>query len=139
MSMFSTRVPRDLAPNALSVRLAALRASRAPVLDLTATNPTTAGIPYPEDTLTPLADPSALVYRPEPLGSATARAAVARDAARNGTTVAPDRVVLTASTSEAYSILFKLLCDPGDEVLAPAPSYPLFDHLSALDDVSVRT
>ena len=60
-----------------------------------------------------------------------------RDFARLGTTVAPDRIVLTASTSEAYSLLFKLLCDPGDQVLVPAPSYPLFDHLSALDSVGV--
>ena len=137
--MFSVRVPRNLAPNALSLRLDALRASNAPLLDLTATNPTTAGIPYPPDMLAPLADVSALVYRPEPLGDRAARAAVAADAARNGMTVAADRVVLTASTSEAYSILFKLLCDPGDEVMAPVPSYPLFDHLSALDAVALRT
>ena len=101
MGMFSSRVPRDLAPNALAIRLAAVRAARLPLLDLTATNPTTAGFPYPEDMLAPLADASALVYRPEPLGPASAREAVALDASSHGTTVAPDRIVLTASTSEA--------------------------------------
>src|SRR5688500_20234463 len=113
MSMFSSRVPRDLAPNALSLRVSALRAAGTPLIDLTATNPTTADIPYPAGILAPLADTPALTYRPEPLGDFAARAAVALDAARNGTTVAPRRVALTASTSEAYSILVKLTCCPG--------------------------
>src|SRR5215210_1519450 len=133
--MFSRRVPADLTPNALTTALAAHRLSGRPLFDLTATNPTAAGIPYPADVLAPLANPEGRVYRPVPFGLRSAREAVCRDFARLGTTVAPDHVVLTASTSEAYSLLFKLLCDPGDEVLVPSPSYPLFDHLSSLDGV----
>ena len=133
--MRSSRLPRDLTPNALSAGLARMRAEGRPVADLTLSNPTRAGIPYPLDLLAPLADPAGLSYEPEPFGLATARAAVAADFARRGVAVAPDRVCLTASTSEAYALLFKLLCDPGDRVLVPQPSYPLFEHLTALECV----
>jgi len=135
--MFSSRVPADLAPNALTAALAAHRASGRVLFDLTATNPTTAGIQYPANVLAPLGNRAAAVYRPEPFGLRSAREAVCREFERLGTTVVPEHVVLTASTSEAYSMLFKLLCDPGDAVLIPSPSYPLFDHLSALDGVVV--
>lgn len=108
-------------------------------MDLTVTNPTRVGIHYPPGLLEQLADAEGLDYRPEPFGLPAARAAVAADYARRGISVAEDRIVLTASTSEAYSILFKLLCDPaGDEVLVPVPSYPLFDHLTRLDGVASR-
>ena len=133
--MRSSRLPRDLTPNALSAGLARMRAEGRPVADLTLSNPTRAGIPYPLDLLAPLADPAGLSYEPEPFGLATARAAVAADFARRGVAVAPDHVCLTASTSEAYALLFKLLCDPGDRVLVPQPSYPLFEHLTALECV----
>ena len=135
MSRRSSRLPRDLTPNALSAALARMRAEGRPVADLTCSNPTRAGIPYPLDLLAPLADPAGLAYEPEPFGLPTARAAVVADFARRGVTVAPDRVCLTASTSEAYALLFKLLCDPGDRVLVPQPSYPLFEHLTALECV----
>ena len=135
--MFSSRLPADLAPNALTAALARHRASGRALFDLTATNPTTAEIQYPDDLLAPLADPAAMRYRPEPFGLRSAREAVCRDFQRRGTTVAPEQVVLTASTSEAYSLLFKLLCDPAEQVLIPAPSYPLFDHLSSLDGVGM--
>lgn len=106
------------------------------MLDLTVTNPTAVGLHYPEDLLAPLAGSAGLVYQPEPFGLPAARRAVADDYARRGISVAEDRIVLTASTSEAYSLLFKLLCDPaGDRVLVPVPSYPLFDHLTRLDGV----
>jgi len=85
--------------------------------------------------LAPLAHPRALSYRPQPLGLMQAREAVAADYARRAVVVPPERIVLTASTSEAYSILFKVLCDAGDEVLVPRPSYPLFEHLARLDVV----
>jgi aspartate/methionine/tyrosine aminotransferase len=101
------------------------------LLDLTASNPTTAGIRYPEtDILAALSDRRALVYAPEALGLASARGCVAAlyD-------VPPARVAITASTSEAYGALFKLFCDPGDEVLVPTPSYPLLAWLAALDAV----
>jgi aspartate/methionine/tyrosine aminotransferase len=134
--MFSSRVPGELALNRLSAVVARHRASGRPLLDLTTTNPTTVGITYPDDLLAPLADPAGGRYRPEPFGLPAARQAVAADYARRGISVAEARIVLTASTSEAYSLLFKLLCEPaGDAVLVPAPSYPLFDHLTQLDGV----
>jgi aspartate/methionine/tyrosine aminotransferase len=88
--------------------------------------------------LTPLADPKGLVYEPSPFGRLEAREAISRDYARRGIQVAADHIVLTASTSEAYSALFKLLADADDEVLVPRPSYPLFDHLTRLDLVAAR-
>jgi aspartate/methionine/tyrosine aminotransferase len=138
--MFSSRVPRDLASNRLAVATSAHRASGRPFLDLTATNPTTVGLRYPEDLLAPLAGSGSLAYRPEPLGLPAARRAVADDYARRGISVAEEHVVLTASTSDAYSILFKLLCEPADDsVLVPVPSYPLFEHLTSLDGIECRT
>lgn len=137
--MFSARVPRELAPNRLSTATRAYRASGRRMSDLTVTNPTTVGIAYPSDLLTPLADAAGLTYRPEPFGLPAARRAVVTDYARRGISVAEDCIVLTASTSEAYSLLFKLLCEPsGDDVLVPVPSYPLFDHLTGLDGVVSR-
>jgi alanine-synthesizing transaminase len=133
-TMFSSRVP-DLTLNALSRVVAQMRAEGRPFTDLTQSNPTTAGIPYPDGLLGPLADARALCYDPQPFGLPGAREAVAADYARRGVTVAPGRVVLTASSSESYSMLFKLFCNPGDAVLVPAPSYPLFEHLAALEHV----
>src|SRR4051812_39720428 len=136
--MFSTRVPADRRPNDLARALAHARA-RGPLVDLTLSNPTRAGIHYPPDLLAGLSDAAALTYRPSPLGLRPAREAIAADYARRGLRVEADRIVLTASTSEAYSILFKLLCEPGhSSVLTPIPSYPLFDHLTRLDGVEQR-
>ena len=133
--MFSDRVPSELKQNRLAEALADVRRRNQPILDLTASNPTRAGFSYPNDLLAPLSDPRGLVYAPEPLGIFEARQAVVADFERRGLTTAADRMALTASTSEAYSLLFKLLCAPGDEVLIPHPSYPLFDHLTRLDAV----
>lgn len=135
----SSRLPPHGAPNALTRALDDLRACRTPVADLTASNPTTAGFVYPEDLLAPLADVRGLTYEPHPLGLLSAREAVARDAGRRGAAVDPGHVVLSASTSEAYSWLFKLLCSPGDGVLMPRPSYPLFEHLTRLEAVRAST
>ena len=132
--MFSNRVPGDRRPNALTSALTRARA-RGPVIDLTTTNPTSAGFSYPADLLAPLADPAALIYSPASFGLDDARATVAETYRARGLPISADRIVLTASTSEAYSLLFKLLCDPGSRVLTPVPSYPLFDHLTALDAV----
>jgi aspartate/methionine/tyrosine aminotransferase len=132
---FSSRVPADLTANRLARAIARLRGEGAAFIDLTESNPTRAGFDYPADLLAPLARPAALAYRPHALGGAEARAAVSDDFARRGHGVDPARVALTASTSEAYSLLFKVLCDPGDEVLVPRPSYPLFEHLTRLDAV----
>ena len=138
MNVFSTRVPADRRPNELA-RAAARARARGPVLDLTGTNPTRAGITYPPDLLDDLSHPAALTYRPTPLGLPDAREAIAEDYARRGIHVEADRIVLTTSTSEAYSILFKLLGEPGrSDVLTPVPSYPLFDHLTRLDGVVQR-
>jgi aspartate/methionine/tyrosine aminotransferase len=118
--------------NALTRALAEVRASK-PFLDLTVSNPTTAGLPYDESAiLAALAAPGALTYEPHPLGLASARAVVgARYAA------SPERVAITASTSEAYAALFKLFCDPADEVLVPSPSYPLLDWLASFESVKL--
>jgi aspartate/methionine/tyrosine aminotransferase len=137
--MFSERVPRELDPNRLTRTVDALRAAGRPIVDLTLSNPTRAGFHYPADLLAPLADCRALLYDPRPFGAIEAREAVARDYARQGLAVPPERIVLTASTSEAYSIIFKLLADAGDEILVPRPSYPLFEHLARLDVVNVRS
>jgi alanine-synthesizing transaminase len=136
--LFSDRVPSSLAPNRLTQAVRARAAAGAPIIDLTLSNPTRAGLDYPADLLAPLADARALTYDPRPFGLADARRAVAADYARQNVRVDPDRIVLTASTSEAYSLLFKLLADPGDDILVPRPSYPLFDHLTRLDDLRVR-
>jgi alanine-synthesizing transaminase len=136
--VFSSRVPADRQPNRLSRALTEARRS-GELIDLTVSNPTRVGIPYPDDLLTGLANPAALDYAPAPFGLRAAREAVARDYDRRGIAIAPDRIVLTASTSEAYSLLFKLLCEPGGSgVLTPVPSYPLFEHLTRLDGVDQR-
>jgi aspartate/methionine/tyrosine aminotransferase len=133
--MLSTRSTFELAPNALARALAA--ASR-PVLDLTVSNPTQAEIPYAAEAfLPPLSSAPTLSYDPRPFGLPAAREAVAREMSTTAIAVDPSRVVLTASTSEAYAFLFKLLCDPGDEVLVPRPSYPLFAHLAQLESVRI--
>ncbi|MEP7309980.1 MAG: pyridoxal phosphate-dependent aminotransferase [Acidobacteriota bacterium] len=136
--MFSSRISGDLAPNRLSEVLHERRAAGQPVIDLTESNPTRVGLDYPKDLLAPLADCRGLAYAPQPFGILAARRAVAGDYQRRGIAIAPERVALTASTSEAYSLLFKLLAAPGDDILVPRPSYPLFEHLTALDGVVAR-
>src|SRR6476660_4324363 len=136
--MFSDRVPRQLAANRLTQAVAGLTRAGRQFTDLTLSNPTRAEFEYPDDLLAPLADGRALEYAPSPLGLRSTREAVARDYARQRLLVSADRIVLTASTSDAYSMLFKLLADAGDEVLVPRPSYPLFEPLAALDAVVPR-
>src|SRR5262245_12169432 len=114
--MFASRLPPQLEPNRLSRALAAARRSGTRLLDLTATNPTTSGIPYPSVLYSALSDPRGSTYDPDPRGRRETRAAIARTWDADGRSIDPDRIVLTASTSEAYSFLFKLLCNPGDAV-----------------------
>ncbi|HEY6489522.1 MAG: pyridoxal phosphate-dependent aminotransferase [Terracidiphilus sp.] len=109
-----------------------------PIADLTASNPTRCGFDYGPGVLERLADLRALDYDPQPRGLMQAREAVCRYYAAHGVGVDPGQIMLTTSTSEAYSYLFRLLCDPGSEVLVPHPSYPLFDFLSTLDDVKLK-
>ena len=137
--MFSSRLPPHAEPNALTRAVAALRAEGAQIVDLTESNPTRAAIPYPDGLLAPLADAGALRYEPHPFGLPSAREAVAGDQRRRGARIDPAQVVLTASTSEAYSWLFKLVCNPGEAVLVPRPSYPLFEHLTALEGIRAHT
>jgi alanine-synthesizing transaminase len=136
--VFSSRTRFDLRANRLSQALAARRAAGLPILDLTESNPTKAGLDYPEDLLQPLADAAALRYEPAALGLIEARNAVAADYRRRGFDLASERILLTASTSEAYAFLFKLLCDPGEAVLVPRPSYPLFEFLAKAESVRVE-
>ena len=140
---FSVRTSQHDEPNPLAEAVRDARARAADggpaLLDLTASNPTSAGIPYATtEILAALADPRGLLYEPEPLGIASARAAVARDWTARGTAMDPSRIALTASTSEAYAVLFKVLCDPGDEILVPAPSYPLLGFLAAFESVTLK-
>ena len=135
---FSSRLKWDLSPNPRAALLNDKRRAGSVVLDLTESNPTRAGFEYPRETRDALADPRSLRYDPSPRGLLSAREAVARYYAERGREVDPDQILLTVSTSEAYSLLFKLLTDPGDEILTPRPSYPLFEFLAALELVEVR-
>jgi alanine-synthesizing transaminase len=141
--VFSSRTPDDLEPNDLARLLESQQAAGRRLIDLTASNPTTAALPgaaaWQDRVARALAEGARAPYAPEPRGLPSARAAVAAYYRGRGMDVAVDRIVLTASTSEAYGFLFKLLCDPGDEVLIPTPSYPLFAHLAQLDAVDVRS
>jgi aspartate/methionine/tyrosine aminotransferase len=136
-TVFSRRsaCPRD--ENAIFEAKRAILAGGRSLLDLTPSNPTAVGLePFAE--LSELLAPRGVEhYRPEPFGLLTAREALAARWSRAGVTVSPQQIVLTASTSEAYGILFKLLCDPDDEVLIPEPSYPLFEHLARLEHVQL--
>jgi aspartate/methionine/tyrosine aminotransferase len=136
---FSTRTGWNLEENELTERVRRRRAAGLQLLDLTVSNPTQCGFQYDEAALlAPLANPAALHYAPEPFGMAVARAAVSKYYHDHGANIAVESLCLTTSTSEAYSFLFRLLCNPGDEVLAARPSYPLFDFLAQLDDVVLR-
>ncbi|MBK7585380.1 MAG: pyridoxal phosphate-dependent aminotransferase [Myxococcales bacterium] len=116
--------------------VASARARGAPLIDLSQSNPTAVGLPYErERIIAALTDAALLSYEPMPFGLDSARGAVAAELARDGLAVPAERVVLTASTSEAYAFAFQLLCDPGDEMLVPAPSYPLLEHLATLSSV----
>ncbi len=148
--MFSERTNWKLAQNRLTVALEEVRASGARVLDLTVSNPTRAGLHYDEAAiLGALSSPRALDYDPQSKGLLEAREAVAgyyrdrsgrgeRDVASNvSTDVDAEQIVLTTSTSEGYSFVFRLLCNAGDELLVPKPSYPLFEFLADLQDVKL--
>jgi aspartate/methionine/tyrosine aminotransferase len=104
-------------------------------VDLTSSNPTRVGIADDDSWVELLARAQCTVYEPAPFGIAAARAAVAEHLTNTGLAVDPEQVVLCASTSEAYSFLFKLLTDPGDSILFPRPSYPLLEHLAAFEQL----
>lgn len=134
--MFSQRTQWPGAVNELTRRVHRRREQGQPILDLTESNPTRCGFVYPgEAILAPFRESENLRYEPSPQGACSAREAIARYYAEKGVEVDPDRVFLTASTSEAYAFLFRLLADPGDRLLVPRPSYPLFEFLACLNDV----
>jgi aspartate/methionine/tyrosine aminotransferase len=135
--VFSSRLPGTLESNAISRLLKARRADGCSILDLTEWNPTRAGFKYPNELLAALAEPRSLLYEPEPFGHMGAREAVAAYYIERRHSVDREDVVLTSSTSEAYSWIFKLLADSGDQVLVPRPSYPLFDFLAGLESVQL--
>lgn len=137
--MFSDRTNWKLTRNRLTEALDEVRSSRARVLDLTLSNPTRAGLHYDEPLiLRSLASPRAMDYDPQPKGLSSARAAVVEYyQAQHGMHVNAERLILTTSTSEGYSFVFRLLCNPGDELLVPKPSYPLFEFLGDLQDVKL--
>jgi len=133
--MFSNRLPPYAEINPLSRMMASLQAAGVGITDLTESNPTAVGLSYPDAIFESLGAGESRRYAPQPLGLAVARETVATDYRRRGAIVDPSQVVLSASSSEAYSWIFKLLCDPGDAVLVPQPSYPLFEHLTRLEAV----
>jgi alanine-synthesizing transaminase len=136
---FSERTNWNLAENELTAAIRQRRASGREFFDLTVSNPTHCGFEYDAAALlAPLHNPQALDYEPDPFGMTTAREAVARYYSDAGASIPLDHICLTTSTSEAYSFLFRLLCNPGDEVLVASPSYPLFDFIARLDDVQLR-
>lgn len=136
--LFARRTRWELSDNPVAAALARLKTEGVQVLDLTESNPTRAGIYYPPDMfLGALQDPLNLIYAPQPQGLDRTRTAVAAYQAARGVSVPLEQIMLTASTSEAYSFLFRLLMDPGDRVLLPAPSYPLFSYLADINDVKV--
>lgn len=136
--MFADRTSWNLTPNRLAEALAQHQAKNNPLFDLTVSNPTECGFMYDNDAiLRALSNPAATMYQPEPRGMATARRAIAGYYAVRGCEVPVEDILLTTSTSEAYSFVFRLLCNPWDELLIPAPSYPLFDFLAAIQDVKL--
>ncbi len=136
--MFSRRTDWKLTPNRFTQAQQELRAAGREVLDLTISNPTRAELHYDADTiLSALVDAKALDYDPQPKGLRSAREAVARYYGKQHDDVDPESVVLTTSTSEGYSYVFRLLCNVDDEILVPKPSYPLFEFLADLQDVKL--
>ena len=137
--MFSSRTNWNTAANQLTQLLQKKRLHGEVIFDLTESNPTQCGFSYPDqEILTAIADQSALLYKPEPRGLLSARTVIAEYYESFDIAVDPQRVILTASTSEAYTFLLRLLCNVGDEVVVPQPSYPLFEYLCQLNDVTLR-
>ena len=135
--LFSHRLPWATAENALARAEAAARAAGRPLLDLTVSNPPQVGLRYPDEEIArAFAEAAASPYQPAPFGLPGARAAVVADYARRGVGLDVNQVVLTASSSESYALLFKLLGDPGQRVLCPEPSYPLFEYLARLENLT---
>src|SRR5580693_351550 len=136
--MFSHRTDWKLSPNRFTQAQQELRAAGREVLDLTISNPTRAELHYDaENILQALVNPQAMDYDPQPKGLRSAREAVAGYYGKQHNDIDPESIVLTTSTSEGYSYVFRLLCNVEDEILVPKPSYPLFEFLADLQDVKL--
>src|SRR5882757_8628978 len=136
--MFASRTQWNLKPNRLAEALERHKASNRRLLDLSASNPTECGFKYDAPAIMrSLCAPASLQYHPDAKGLKSARQAVSEYYAEHGEYVDPDDLILTASTSEAYSFIFRLLCNPADELLIPTPGYPLFDFLADVNDVKL--
>ena len=135
---FSSRTDWDLYPSALAALLGEKRTKGERIIDLTNSNPTRCGIPHTPFSINPEIVQRSAVYEPDPKGLLDARQAIASWYRNLGRPVDPEQIVLTSSTSEAYSFLLKLLCNVGESIAVPKPSYPLFEYLSRLNDVSCR-
>lgn len=135
--MFSARTDWLLTPNRLTRQIEERRRQGLPVLDLTESNPTRCGFAADSEVLKSFQNPQSLIYEPDPHGLLCARRAVCEYYAERGASVRPEQVLLTTSTSEAYTYVFRLLADPGDKVLVPQPSYPLFDFLVGINDLEI--
>jgi alanine-synthesizing transaminase len=134
--MFSDRSNWDLSPNSLSILLQNKKSAGDAIFDLTESNPTRIGLDYDsKEILAALSQPQSLAYEPDPRGLVQAREAIATYYADQGEHVDLDAIFLTASTSEAYSILFKLMGNPGEEILIPMPGYPLLSYLACFEGV----
>jgi alanine-synthesizing transaminase len=136
---FSKRTEWDTEESDLARAHRERLAAGLPIADLTASNPTRCGFDYPVDLLAPLTDIGAYDYDPNPRGSLRAREAICRYYRDQGVRVTAEQIIVTTSTSEAYGYLFKLLCNPGDRVLVPQPSYPLFDFLARAEAVELAS
>jgi alanine-synthesizing transaminase len=136
---YSSRIRNDLEPNELFRAVESRRAKARPFLDLTISNPTQAGLEYPQEEIqAALADAAVHAYQPDPRGLPAARAAVAEYYQLHGRTIAAESIVLTSGTSEAFGFLFKLLCNPGESILFPKPSYPLVEVIAELEGVAAH-
>lgn len=136
---FSRRTSWNLRPNALASRIESLRAQGAQLIDLTDSNPTRCELAYPREAIeSAIRGAALLTYQPEPNGLLAARQAISAHLSRKEERVDPEHLIICSGTSDAYGYLFKLLCNPGDSVLVPNPSYPLFDFLTGLEGIEGR-
>ena len=136
--MFSQRTGWSLSSNQLIARLTTLQNEGKPIIDLTESNPTRCGISYPQDEiLSVFHDTKNIIYEPSSQGIVEARRAICGYYKEKSFDISSERIFLTASTSEGYSFLFRLLLNPHDHILVPRPSYPLFEYLANLNDVAI--
>jgi len=135
---FAKRTDWNTAPNALTQALERIKPSP-DFIDLTVSNPTLCGFRYLEPSLLQeFKNPQNLLYQPDAHGLLEARLSICAYYARRGAAISPDQIFITANTSEAYTFVFKLLADAGDQVLAPAPGYPLIEYLAGLNDLKLE-